>query len=132
MAADTLMFDDLRLLQKLTYPLYYRFSRSKFLLFFSGPVLSTPFWLNRTFPHRPPTDRNPTCSVVYYASRFHAQLQPSSKHELHRRIITQHEKETSYDSIVQPIRRPDLFSALGIVTACGVMLWALLESGKVC
>ena len=33
-------------------------------------------------------------------------------------------------AIVQPIRRPELFSAVGIVAACGVLLWGPPGCGK--
>jgi len=33
-------------------------------------------------------------------------------------------------SIVQPIKRPDLFHAVGIEVPCGVLLWGLPGCGK--
>ena len=33
-------------------------------------------------------------------------------------------------AVVQPIRRPDLFNAVGIVAACGVLLWGPPGCGK--
>lgn len=39
-------------------------------------------------------------------------------------------REELHMAIVQPIRRPELFSAVGIVAACGVLLWGPPGCGK--
>ena len=85
----------------------------KILTPFFWPVLPTPFWLNQAFPHRPPssTDRNSTCSVVYYASRFHTPV-----------FIQTWTTLAHYYATRTAIGRPDSFSA-GILAACRLLLW---------
>ncbi|TFK80300.1 AAA-domain-containing protein, partial [Polyporus arcularius HHB13444] len=67
------------------------------------------------------------------------QVQPSSKREgfatvpdvTWADIGALHEtREELHMAIVQPIRRPELFSAVGIVAACGVLLWGPPGCGK--
>ena len=67
------------------------------------------------------------------------ELQPSSKREGFATVpdITwadigalRNTREELHMAIVQPIRRPDLFSAVGIVAACGVLLWGPPGCGK--
>ena len=59
------------------------------------------------------------------------QLQPSSKREGFATVpdvtwadigALRNTREELHMAVVQPIRRPDLFSAVGIVAACGVLL----------
>ncbi|KAH9933569.1 ribosome biogenesis ATPase RIX7 [Epithele typhae] len=66
-------------------------------------------------------------------------VQPSSKREgfatvpdvTWADIGALHEtREELHMAIVQPIRRPELFSAVGIVAACGVLLWGPPGCGK--
>ena len=67
------------------------------------------------------------------------QLQPSSKREGFATVpdvtwadigALRNTREELHMAIVQPIRRPDLFSAVGIVAACGVLLWGPPGCGK--
>lgn len=67
------------------------------------------------------------------------QVQPSSKREgfatvpdvTWQDIGALHEtREELHMAIVQPIKRPELFSAVGIEAACGVLLWGPPGCGK--
>ena len=67
------------------------------------------------------------------------QLQPSSKREGFATVpdvtwadigALRNTREELHMAVVQPIRRPDLFSAVGIVAACGVLLWGPPGCGK--
>jgi ribosome biogenesis ATPase len=67
------------------------------------------------------------------------ELQPSSKREGFATVpdvtwsdigALRNTREELHMAIVQPIRRPDLFSAVGIVAACGVLLWGPPGCGK--
>ena len=67
------------------------------------------------------------------------QLQPSSKREGFATVpdvtwadigALGNTREELHMAVVQPIRRPDLFSAVGIVAACGVLLWGPPGCGK--
>ncbi|KAH9847832.1 AAA-domain-containing protein [Lenzites betulinus] len=67
------------------------------------------------------------------------QVQPSSKREGFATVpdVTWADigalhatREELHMAIVQPIRRPELFSAVGIVAACGVLLWGPPGCGK--
>ncbi|OBZ72212.1 putative AAA domain-containing protein C16E9.10c [Grifola frondosa] len=67
------------------------------------------------------------------------QVQPSSKREGFATVpdvtwsdigALHHTREELHMAIVQPIRRPELFSAVGIVAACGVLLWGPPGCGK--
>ena len=67
------------------------------------------------------------------------QVQPSSKREGFATVpdvtwadigALRHTREELHMAVVQPIRRPDLFSAVGIVAACGVLLWGPPGCGK--
>jgi ribosome biogenesis ATPase len=67
------------------------------------------------------------------------QVQPSSKREGFATVpdVTWTDigalhatREELHMSIVQPIRRPDLFSAVGIEAPCGVLLWGPPGCGK--
>lgn len=67
------------------------------------------------------------------------QIQPSSKREGFATIpdVTWTDigalhatREELHMAIVQPIRRPELFRAVGIVAACGVLLWGPPGCGK--
>ena len=66
-------------------------------------------------------------------------LQPSSKREGFATVpdvtwadigALRNTREELHMAIVQPIRRPELFSAVGIVAACGVLLWGPPGCGK--
>ncbi|KAH7884860.1 P-loop containing nucleoside triphosphate hydrolase protein [Phlebopus sp. FC_14] len=68
-----------------------------------------------------------------------SQVQPSSKREGFATVpdVTWADvgalhgiREELQMAIVQPIRRPELFSAVGIVAACGVLLWGPPGCGK--
>ena len=67
------------------------------------------------------------------------QVQPSSKREGFATVpdvtwsdigALRNTREELHMAVVQPIRRPDLFSAVGIVAACGVLLWGPPGCGK--
>ena len=67
------------------------------------------------------------------------ELQPSSKREGFATVpdvtwadigALRNTREELHMAVVQPIRRPDLFSAVGIVAACGVLLWGPPGCGK--
>jgi len=67
------------------------------------------------------------------------QVQPSSKREGFATVpdvtwadigALRDTREELHMAVVQPIRRPDLFSAVGIVAACGVLLWGPPGCGK--
>ncbi|KAF8150970.1 P-loop containing nucleoside triphosphate hydrolase protein [Crassisporium funariophilum] len=68
-----------------------------------------------------------------------SQIQPSSKREGFATVpdVTWSDigalhttREELHMAIVQPIRRPELFSSVGIVAACGVLLWGPPGCGK--
>jgi ribosome biogenesis ATPase len=68
-----------------------------------------------------------------------SQVQPSSKREGFATVpdvtwadigALHHTREDLRMAIVQPIRRPDVFSAVGIEAACGVLLWGPPGCGK--
>ena len=67
------------------------------------------------------------------------ELQPSSKREGFATVpdvtwadigALRNTREELHMAVVQPIRRPDLFNAVGIVAACGVLLWGPPGCGK--
>jgi len=67
------------------------------------------------------------------------QVKPSSKREGFATVpdvtwadigALRNTRDELHMAVVQPIRRPDLFSAVGIVAACGVLLWGPPGCGK--
>lgn len=86
-----------------------------------------------------PAQLAPLCitSVDFYAAL--REVQPSSKREGFATVpdVTWADigalhgtREELHMAIVQPIRRPELFSAVGIEAACGVLLWGPPGCGK--
>ncbi|KAF8442060.1 P-loop containing nucleoside triphosphate hydrolase protein [Boletus edulis BED1] len=92
--------------------------------------------------HPSPLTGSQLAPIYITSSDFHAalsQVQPSSKREGFATVpdVTWSDigalhniREELQMAIVQPIRRPELFSAVGIEAACGVLLWGPPGCGK--
>ncbi|KAI6108900.1 P-loop containing nucleoside triphosphate hydrolase protein [Pisolithus croceorrhizus] len=86
-----------------------------------------------------PSQLAPLCITSSDFRAALSQVQPSSKREGFATVpdVTWADvgalrgiREELQMAIVQPIRRPELFSAVGIVAACGVLLWGPPGCGK--
>ncbi|KAG5638532.1 hypothetical protein H0H81_012032 [Sphagnurus paluster] len=92
--------------------------------------------------HPDPLTEEQLAPICINASDFHIALQhvqPSSKREGFATVpdVTWADvgalhgtREELHMAIVQPIKRPELFSAVGISAACGVLLWGPPGCGK--
>ncbi|KAK0455234.1 P-loop containing nucleoside triphosphate hydrolase protein [Desarmillaria tabescens] len=109
------------------------------LSFPTSSVHSIAHFLNAHPDPLTPTQLAPLCITSADFTVALTQVQPSSKREgfatvpdvswsdigaLHRT------RDELHMAIVQPIKRPELFSAVGIEAACGVLLWGPPGCGK--
>ncbi|KAJ8474371.1 hypothetical protein ONZ45_g15969 [Pleurotus djamor] len=92
--------------------------------------------------HPSPLTETQLQPLTITSSDFHhalAQIQPSSKREGFATVpdVTWDDigalhsiREELHMAIVQPIKRPELFKSVGIVTPCGVLMWGPPGCGK--
>lgn len=106
----------------------------------STPLASSIVHFLRAHPN-PLTEAQLSPLNIQYSDFLHAlkHVQPSSKREGFATIpdvswadigALYNIREELQMAIVQPIRRPDLFKAVGIDTGCGVLLWGPPGCGK--
>ncbi|PFH51091.1 hypothetical protein AMATHDRAFT_59792 [Amanita thiersii Skay4041] len=112
---------------------------SSFTLAFPGPSGSIAHFLNAHPDPLTEAQLAPLCITFEDFQHALKKVQPSSKREGFATVpdVTWSDigalhgiREELHMAIVQPIKRPELFSAVGIEAACGVLLWGPPGCGK--